>query len=175
MAPFSSYLQPLDVMLLPSDLRPQYTSQVGSTLVTPVDPSLEDTRIILSNFYLPLSNSNEVVQSGDIIDGSVDISPVGTSSYVHVEAFKVLDGVWFRIDPTPFIPPVADPQVEVEFECNDVIVYMGGLVIERRNLLSSGDVTLEMVGEPLVQGKTWLMSFYFSYKYTHQVRNSFFV
>ena len=97
--------------------------------------------------------STDIVQSGEVISGSLNISPSDTSPYVHVEAFQVQNGVWFRIDPTPFVQPVSEPQVGVDFECNDIIVYVGGLVVERRSLLSSADVFMEMIGDPLVQGE----------------------
>lgn len=140
--------------MLPDDLRPLYTAQTG-TLIIPTESSLNDIRIILSNFDVTSSvaMSADIVQSGEIVSGSLNISPSDTSPYVHVEAFQVQNGVWFRIDPTPFIQTVSEPQVGVEFECNDVIVYVGGLVVERRSLLSSTEVVMEMIGDPLVQGK----------------------
>ena len=63
-----------------------------------------------------------------------------------------MEGEWFRIDPTPFLQPLTDPHVNVQFDCNDVVVYVGGTIVERRALLESTAVVMEMVGDPLVQG-----------------------
>ena len=93
--------------------------------------------------------STAIVQSGAFISSSLSFER--TLSY-HVEAFKVLEGEWFRIDPTPFLQPLMGPQVNVQFDCNDVVVYVGGTVVERRALLESTDVVMEMMGNPLVQG-----------------------
>ena len=40
----------------------------------------------------------------------------------------------------------------MEFECNDVVSYVGGVVVDRQPV-TTGDVVSELIGQPLVDGK----------------------
>ncbi len=97
-----------------------------------------------------------IVQSGASIPTGSSLDDTGS---LHVEMFKVLEGVWFRIDPTPFLQSLSVPAVNVKFDCNDVVVYVGGTVVERRSLLESTEVVTELVGNPLVQGLNNFLQF----------------
>ena len=149
-SPISSYVHSLALELLPTDLRPLYADHlyVDSALFIPAESALKDLRLIISNLIPSLSIAGTFIKSGEVLD-----SVLVNNQFIHVEAFKVVDGVWFRIDPTQFFQPVLDTRVNVEFDCNDVVVYVGGMVVERR-LLESADVVMEMIGDPLVESES---------------------
>ena len=149
MAPFSGYIHSLELELLPDDLRPLYSGYIGSTLVIPAESALGDIRLIIPNLSPSLDFSTTFISSGEMLESFT----LNEYMYVHVEAFKVVNGVWFRIDPTQFLQPVLDQQVTVEFDCNYVAVYVGGVAMERQSLLESTEVVVEMIGEPLVESE----------------------
>ncbi len=145
-APFSAQILMLQLDNLPVDLRPLYSGHTDSILLVGDESGFRDIRVIIPNL---VSLTFGIVQSGGRIFTE---APLDNTTTIHVEMFKVLDGEWFRIDPTPFLQPLSDPQVNIEFDCNDVVVYIGGTIVERRFLLESTEIVTEIVGNPLVQG-----------------------
>ena len=80
------------------------------------------------------------------------MASASTSSFVHIEAYKMLNGEFFPLNPTQFLQPDLDMSISVQLECNDIVTYIEGMVVERRSVLSSTEVTRMQVGEPLVEG-----------------------
>ena len=77
-----------------------------------------------------------------------------SSGFLHVEFIKVMNSIGYRLDPTSFLQPRLEPNVTVELECNDIVTSVGGVVIDRRNLIqSSNPITRELLGNPLVIGE----------------------
>lgn len=91
-------------------------------------------------------------QSGEVIGSASSTQLFEGKSFVHIEAYKVLNGQVFSVDPTQFLQPDLNVNVNVEFDCNDLVTYVGGAVVERRSVATSDEVSRTLVGDPLVQG-----------------------
>ena len=68
-----------------------------------------------------------------------------------MEAYKIVEGVQYVIDPTQFLQPNLNPAVSIEFGCNDFVTYVGGVVVDRRPIASTSP-DMENIGNPLVEG-----------------------
>ena len=69
--------------------------------------------------------------------------------YIHLEAHKTVGNETFTIDPTQFLQPIQEPQVRVEYECNDLVTYIGSAVVDRRPIAPDTPERVE-VGTVLV-------------------------
>lgn len=122
-------------------------------ILTPTEPSHTGVHIILSNLVPEsgISDRKRFITAGDVIGTIQDNS----ARFIHVEVIRTIDGMGYRLDPTSYLQPRLDPNVTMELECNDVVTYVGGVVVERRNLIDSNPVVIsrELLGEPLVVGK----------------------
>lgn len=149
--PLSGHVQLLSSSNLPVSNQDAYASSnySNSIVLIPAEPSYEGVYVIISNL-VPASDIGQELQfftAGDTV-GMV------TAGFVHVEVIKVIDGVGHRLDPTSYLQPRLEPSVAVELECNDLAVEMGGVVVERVNIIEpSNSVNRELLGEPLVVGK----------------------
>ena len=155
-APVSGYVQRLDPSLLPDSIQSLYTSSNYSStglLLRPAESSFSGIFILLSNVapILGIGSEPRFFTSGDVIATTTDQS----NSFVHAEVIKVIEGGVYRLDPTSYLQPRLDPNVSVELECNDVVTYVGGVVVERRSLVATSELIVqEPVGNPLVVGKS---------------------
>ena len=154
-APLSGYLFPFNITLIPESVKELYTNSNYSAstalILLPSEPSHAGVHIILTNLR-PL-----VGVAGGFVSAGESIGRVGPDSdgILHVEVLKeVEEGVGLRLDPAPYLQPVLEPEVGVEFECNDVVMRVGGVVVERRSLVApTNQITRELLGSPLVIGK----------------------
>lgn len=157
LSPVSANVQLFDISVLPTEARSLYAnySASSSVIILPEESSFSGVYFIISNIVPTpfLTVDPQFYQSGDVLASSSESLLQDGKSFVHVEAYKVLNGQFFALDPTQFLQPELDVDVGVQLECNDVVTYVEGLVVERRNLLSSTDVTRMEVGDPLVEGK----------------------
>ena len=150
-SPLSSYVKLFNSSLLPASIQHQYfiPNYSNSLILIPAESSYTGVYIILSNL-VPVSNIGTELRfftAGDLVGN-------GNSDSLHIEIIKVIDGVGYRLDPTSFLQPRLEPNVGVELECNDVVTYLGGVVVDRQNLVqSSNPITHELLGNPLVIGK----------------------
>ena len=130
-------------------------SASSSVIILPEESSFNGIYFILSNIIPApsLTAQPQFYQSGTPIATSASTSQVQSGkTFVHIEAYKMLNGQFFPLDPTQFLQPDLNVSVSVQLECNDIVTYVEGMVVERRNVLSSTDVTRMQVGDPLVEG-----------------------
>ena len=114
-----------------------------------MESSYNGVQFILSNL-VPISGIGHgamFVSGGDAI---------ATASIVHIELIKSISGRSLRLDPTSFLQPNLEPSVSLELECNDVVTNVGGVVVDRRTLVTSS-VVRQPIGMPLVTGKERLI------------------
>lgn len=60
----------------------------------------------------------------------------GGTSFVHIEAYKALNGTEHSMDAAIFLQPRLNPEVSIQFDCNDFVTYVGGVVVDRRDVVS---------------------------------------
>lgn len=152
-SPLSGNAFTFDPSLLPVSVRDLYSSSNYSgmgVILQPAEPSHLGVNIILPNLVPESGIGHEgmFVTAGEVIGRF----PTNSPRILHVEVIKEIDGTGYRLDPTSYLQPRLEPNVSVELECNDVVMYMGGVVIERRSLTTS-PITRELVGNPLVIGE----------------------
>lgn len=159
--PVSGYIQLFDSSTLPASLqsRSLYTSYSSphSVILFPSESSFNGIFFIISNIIpvMTITTEPQYLKSGTVFALSPDTNVTIDGEYfIHVEAIKTLDGIGHSLDPTQFLQPRLDPQVTVDFECNDLVTYVGSVVVDRRSVVpSSTDVIMQLIGEPLVEGK----------------------
>ena len=156
MSPLSANIQLFDINVIPSDAQSLYVnySASSSVIIIPAESSFSGLFFILSNIVpaASLTTEQQFYQSGVPFASASNPLLVDGKSFVHIEAYKALDGQFFAVDPAQFLQPDLDVDVSVELECNDLVTYVGGMVVERRSIVTSTDVTRTLVGEPLVEG-----------------------
>lgn len=152
-SPLSGYAQIVNSSLLPVSVQDSYSGSSYSgmgVILRPSEPSYAGIYIILSNLVpvLDLARERQFVTAGD------SLGSVPENSFLHVEIIKEINGVGYRLDPTPYLQPRLEPNVSLALECNDVVIRTGGVVVERRNLVDPAElVSRELLGEPLVVGE----------------------
>ena len=144
-------------------------SASSSVIIFPEESSFNGIYFILSNI-VPASSLTvqlQFYQSGNPIATGASTSQVPSGkTFVHIEAYKMLNGQFFSLDPTQFLQPDLNVSVSVQLECNDIVTYIEGMVVERRNVLSSIDVTRMQVGDPLVEGMKKIAVLWYTLRFT---------
>ena len=151
MTPLTGYLQLLDPSTLSDPLSYSATS---SLILVPTESSFNSIHFIITNLRLDPSvapSDRQFFLSGDVIGYPDDSIQIAGESFIHVEAYKVVDGIEYAIDPMQFLQPNLDPQVGIQFECNDLVTYVWGMVVDRRPI-SPTELEPIMIGDPLVVG-----------------------
>lgn len=171
MSPLSANVQLFDISAIPAEAQPLYVnySASSSLIILPEESSFNGVYFILSN-VIPspsLTVGQQFYQSGSVIASASNSQLPNGKSYVHIEAYKMLNGQFFTLDPTQFLQPDLNVSVSVQLECNDIVTYVEGMVVERRNVLSSTEVTQMQVGEPLVEGITATGNIFVSVNHMH--------
>ena len=155
-SPLSAYIQLFDIDSIPVDVQYLFAnySAASSVILTPSESSFSGVYFIISNIIplTSLSTQPQFYQSGNVFASASNSQLVDGKSFIHIEAYKVLNGVFIRIDPTQFLQPDLDVDVSVHLHCNDIVTYIGGMVVERRGVVTSMEIPRMPVGEPLVQG-----------------------
>jgi hypothetical protein len=145
-------------------------SASSSVIILPEESSFNGIYFILSNIIPApsLTVQPQFYQSGNPIASASTSQPVQSGkNFVHIEAYKMLNGQFFPLDPTQFLQPDLNVSVSVQLECNDVVTYVEGMVVERRNVLSSADVSRMQIGDPLVEGNEKRFSFCSTHAWIH--------
>lgn len=158
LSPLSANIQLFDINSIPLSVQSVHVnySAASSIIIFPEESSFNGVYFILSNINptSSLTMEQQFYQSGDPIATASNSRLFNGKSYIHVEAYKLLNDQVFAIDPTQFLQPDLDVNVSVQLECNDLVTYTGGMVVERKNVITSTEVSRIPVGEPLVQGNT---------------------
>ena len=156
LSPLSANIQLFDIGAIPTEAQPLYAnySALSSVIVLPEESSFNGIYFILSNIVPTpsLTVEPQFYQSGNAIASTGNYQLLDGKSFVHIEAYKMLNGQFFPLDPTQFLQPDLDVDVSVQLECNDIITYVEEMVVERRSVLSSTEVIRMQIGEPLVEG-----------------------
>lgn len=152
MNPLSGYAQLLDSETI-TDASLYGYNATGTVLLTPEDSSFSGIHFVISNIVPSTSITSEpqYVEAGTAVASPDTARQISGQSLIHIEAYKVLEGVEYVIDPTQFLQPVLEPVVSTSFDCNDFVTYVGGIVVERKQVLPD-EPELELVGPPLVAG-----------------------
>lgn len=133
---------------------PPYDSSSTITL-TPVESSYHDITFTLTH-VLPTSDLTEspiFIRGGDplgIFTREPQTPNVDEEYYIHLEAHKTVGNESYTIDPTQFLQPILEPQVSLQYDCNDLVTYIGGVVVDRRTLAPDQPEEVEF-GEQLVE------------------------
>ena len=150
----SQIVAPLSGYYSRSSEAPPYDSLSTITL-TPSEPSYHDLSFTLSHVLpsLELTDSPIFIRGGDPL--GIFITEPQTQNtddeyYIHIEAFKTVDNEAYGIDPTQYLQPIHNPLVTLQYDCNDLVTYIGGSVVDRRTVASDVADTLEF-GAVLVE------------------------
>ena len=79
-------------------------------------------------------------------------SPTSTCSgahYIHVEVVRRTGGADVPVNPTPFLQPLREPSVQIEFECNQLVVMEMGMVVATLDVSGENPERM-LLGEPLI-------------------------
>ena len=79
-------------------------------------------------------------------------SPTSTCSgahYIHVEVVRRTGGADIPVNPTPFLQPLREPSVQIEFECNQLVVMEMGMVVATLDVSGENPERM-LLGEPLI-------------------------
>lgn len=105
--------------------------------LTPAESSYHDITFTLSH-VLPsadLTDSPIFIRGGDplgIIIEEPQTENTVKEYYIHLEAHKAVRNETFTINPMQYLQPVHEPQVTLQYDCNDLVTYIGGTVVDRR-------------------------------------------
>jgi len=146
-SPFAGYISLFDSSTLENSLDYNYSINTA-ILLTPTEFSLDSLHFIIAN----INPSNDItstptfVAAGEVIGGARELS----DQYgIHVEAYKTLNNIEYSLDPTKFIPPVLDPVVDIEWDCNEITTLIKGVVVDTQTI-SKSDPIQEFIGDPLI-------------------------
>ena len=133
-----------------SSLPPPYNPSTTITLV-PSETSYHQITFTLTHIQslpsTPLTDTPTFIQAGDTLGV---LAETGTyEKYLHLESHKTVESEVFTINPTQFLQPLLEPQVRVEYECNDVVAFIGGTVVYRDRIAPDSPEEIEL-GNPLV-------------------------
>ena len=141
------------MQLLDSASLPQPYNATSTLLLTPTESSLSGLHFLISNIVPnpSLNSQPRFFLSGETVATSDDSIQIGGGSFIHIEAFKTIEGVEHRINPTQFLQPNLSPRVNVEFGCNDFVTYVSGVVVDRRPI-ARATLETDYIGNPLIEG-----------------------
>lgn len=154
-SPFSGYIGRFNSSFLPDSVQSDYFNTTASSnsnysssnavILVPAETSHTGVYIILSNL-VPISGIGHELQ----FFTSNDTLGHATGGHLHIEVIKEIDGLGYRLDPTPYLQPILEPTVGVELECNDLVMCVGGVVVSRDVLIESP--VADVLGSPLITG-----------------------
>ena len=85
---------------------------------------------------------------GEIL-GVIANHPTCSNSWIHLEAWRIDEDSDQPIDPTPFLQPIREPDVRVDFNCNEIVTLQNDMVVNRQ-ILTAPTVEKVLVGEELI-------------------------
>lgn len=136
-----------------SSVSPPYDPSTTIT-VTPAEPSFHGISFTLTHILptIELTHSPVFIPGGAPV-GIFTQEPQSQGNddeyYVHLESHKTIGNETYTIDPTQFLQPIADPPVSLQYDCNDLVTYIGSTVVDRRPLAPETPTEVEY-GEELV-------------------------
>ena len=117
-------------------------------LLTPTEFSLDSLHFVIANINpsTDITSTPTFIAAGKVIGEAKELYDVYG---IHVEAYKTLNNTEYSQDPTQFIPPVLDPVVNIEWDCNEITTLIKGVVVDTRTV-SNSDPIKEFIGDPLI-------------------------
>ena len=70
-------------------------------------------------------------------------------AFIHVEAYKRIEGTLYTIDPSQFLSVQYQPKIDVQLYCNDVTIMESGMVVSKQ-LIAGHDPALQLIDPPIV-------------------------
>ena len=93
-----------------------------------------------------ITNEPQFYQAGEVIG---DVIESNGHHMLHIELYRIHEGVEYVQDPSQFIPLVQNPSVTTDFSCNEVVAMVNGVVVDMSPAVS-GDMVRQYIGDPLV-------------------------
>ena len=122
-----------------------------TVVLTLTDFNYQDLQIIITN----INPASFITGDGTQIFAGQQIGTVNSDvecdnqAFIHVEAYKRLDGRVYTIDPSQFLAAEYQPNIDVQLYCNDVTIMESGMVVSKQ-LIAGQDPTLQLVDPPIV-------------------------
>lgn len=69
--------------------------------------------------------------------------------FIHVEMYKWLNGMFYAINPSQFLPVPFQPDINMELQCNDITIMESGMVIVKQPIAGQ-DPMLQLIDPPIV-------------------------
>ena len=130
-------------------------SPSSSITLSPSENSYHDLTFTLSHIEptVSLSDTPTFISGGDplgIITNEPPPQNIDDEPYIHMELYKTVGNETYTLDPSQFLQSIQQPSVVLEYECNDLVTYVGGTVVDRRTLapdtpevVDFGDILVE--------------------------------
>ena len=148
-APFSGTVNLFNQSAIPALSGHNYSS-TDTLVLTPSEFSLDSIIFIISNVDpLPSVTAMPTFFLAGSSFGSTGSFQVSGRSFIHIDAYKILGGVAYPVDPTQFLALQLSPSASITWDCNDMVTYVRGAVVDMRPA-SSTTPTSRLVGDPLV-------------------------
>ena len=129
-------------------------SSPGVILVSPAETSYTDLIFTLHHISptVPLTVTPVFIRGGDPL-GTLTSEPQNTDNndeyYIHLEAHKRVGNETHSVDPSQFLQPIPTPSVALDYECNDLVTYVSGVVVDRHTLAPASPLVVDY-GDVLV-------------------------
>lgn len=132
-----------------------YSLSASVISLSPAETSYHDLTFSLHHILptLSLTETPVFIQGGQPL-GILTAEPPPQNTegdhYIHLEAHKGVGNESHTLDPTQFLQPILRPSVAMDYDCNDLVTYIGGAVVDRHTLAPSSPEEVEY-GEALVE------------------------
>ena len=149
---FKTYVSSVQVV---APLSGYYSLSSSVINLSPVETSYTDLSFTLHHIQptITLTETPIFIRGGDPL-GILTAEPPPNNSddeyYIHLEAHKRVGNETRTLDPTQFLQPILRPSVALSYECNDLVTYIGGSVVDRQSLSPTSAQVVEY-GEVLVE------------------------
>lgn len=116
--------------------------------LTPSEASYRDITFTITNILpsIQLTQSPMFIRGGERL-GVFTSDPQQLNNdddeyYIHIAAYKTIGSEIFTINPTQYLQPIHNPQVDIRYDCNDLVTYIGQMVVDRRSLAPESPTTV---------------------------------
>ena len=122
-----------------------------TVVLTLTDFNYQDLLIIITN----INPASFIIEDGTQIFAGQQIGTVNSDTlcnnqaFIHVEAYKRLEGRLYTIDPSQFLAAQYQPNIDVQLYCNDVTIMESGVVVSKQ-LIAGQDPALQLIDPPIV-------------------------
>ena len=155
LAVFKMYVSSVQVVAPLSGYYSLSSSSSSVINLSPVETSYHDLSFTLHHIQptITLIETPIFIRGGDplgILAAEPPPSNTDDEYYIHLETHKKIGNETHALDPTQFLQPILRPSVALSYECNDLVTYIGGSVVDRHSLSPTSPLVVEY-GEVLVE------------------------